>query len=171
MFPLLRCLAERYFPGTTDTDLYLRSLACYNALEEGKLDEALAVLTELLQRISYEQLPREGEYDWVKNPYYQTGLYLIFRRLSASRPVTVTCEAKSVDVTIQTPVHCYIFAFAFLKEVTPADALALLKEREYANASDGGAVALHLVGVSFNEKKRNIGEYTEEVVSAGTGEK
>lgn len=171
MFPLLRCLAERYFPSTTDSDLYLRSLACYNALEEGKLDEALAVLTELLQRISYEQLPREGEYDWVKNPYYQTGLYLIFRRLSASRPVTVTCEAKSVDVTIQTPAHCYIFAFAFLKDVTPADALALLKEREYANASDGGAVALHLVGVSFNEKKRNIGEYTEEVVSAGTGEK
>lgn len=166
LYTLLERLAELYLPIYVPTEPLIITYSACDKLKEGNLAEALAKISEILASIPYEKLPPKRPYRCEKNQYYQTGLYLIFRRLCERfyTNTKVICEKESIDVIIERGEHVYIFAFLFLKESTPAEGLAHLKEKEYAKAFANSKLTQHLVGVAFDAKKRNIGKYVEELV-------
>ena len=60
--------------------------------------------------------------------------------------------------------HVYIFEFKVNTQGSAQDAIDQIKEREYFRAVHAEGRPVHLVGVSFDEKTRNIGDWKEEVL-------
>lgn len=69
-----------------------------------------------------------------------------------------------VDMVVRTPKHLYIFEFKVTREGTAQDAIEQIKSLGYAKKFRSTKRPILLVGVSFDEKTRNIGEWKEELV-------
>ena len=65
---------------------------------------------------------------------------------------------------VSTRKHIYLFEFKVTTEGSAEDAIAQIKERGYLKKIRATKRPIHLVGVSFDEKTRNVKEWREEVV-------
>ena len=78
------------------------------------------------------------------------------------------CATGRIDMLVKTTKHVYLFEFKVSAQGTAHDAIEQIKERGYLKKIRKTKRPIHLVGVSFDEKTRNIGEWKEEVVSLGS---
>ena len=67
-------------------------------------------------------------------------------------------------MVVTTRKHVYIFEFKVNTQGSAQDAIDQIKELGYLRSIRAGKRPVHLVGVSFDEKTRNIGEWQEEVI-------
>lgn len=65
--------------------------------------------------------------------------------------------------------HVYIFEFKVNTQGAAQDAIDQIKDREYFRAVAVAGRLVHLVGVSFDEKTHNIGEWKEELLTPERG--
>ena len=77
----------------------------------------------------------------------------------------VICATGRVDMVITTRKRVYLFEFKVMTAGTPQEAIAQLKESGYLAKFSKTKRSVHLVGVSFDEKTRNVGEWAEEVIN------
>ncbi|MGP1460753.1 MAG: AAA family ATPase [Bacteroides sp.] len=152
-------------------------LKLYRALRSGDMAEAMAQISTILAGIIYGNTPSSEKGRPLREQYYQSVLYAVFRLLGIHAQAEVVCATGRIDMLVMTREHVYIFEFKVNTQGTAQDAIDQIKDREYfrmvsAEGRCGGAQpvveegrgrTVHLVGVSFDEKTRNIGEWKEEV--------
>ncbi len=136
----------------------------YRDLKAGNLAGVMKQIEGLLAGIPYGNLPRNKKGQNLREQYYQTVFYLIFRLFVQYTHVEVVCATGRVDMVVEMPQHIYIFEFKVTSAGTPDDAIAQIKAQGYATPFAADPRTVHLVGVSFNERKRNIEAWREEVL-------
>jgi hypothetical protein len=89
--------------------------------------------------------------------YYQTVVYLVFRMMGLFCQSEVQTADGRIDCVVETKKHVYCFEFKL--EGSAEEALAQIDRKEYLLPWSGSGKELIKVGVSFDHKKRNIGEW------------
>ena len=139
-------------------------LKLYRALRSGDMAEAMAQISEILAGIIYGNTPSSEKGRPLREQYYQSVLYAVFRLLGIHAQAEVVCATGRIDMLVMTREHVYIFEFKVNTQGTAQDAIDQIKDREYFRMVSAEGRPVHLVGVSFDEKTRNIGEWKEEVL-------
>ena len=130
----------------------------------------------ILAGIIYGNIPNGEEGRPLREQYYQSVLYAVFRLLGIHAQAEVVCATGRIDMLVLTRQHVYIFEFKVNTQGSAQDAIDQIRDREYFRAvaaegrcggaqpvvEEGRGRTVHLVGVSFDEKTRNIGEWKEE---------
>ena len=145
-------------------DVRATVLKLYRALRSGDIAEAMEQISEILAGIIYGNIPNGEEGRPLREQYYQSVLYAVFRLLGIHAQAEVVCATGRIDMLVMTRQHVYIFEFKVNRQGTAQDAIDQIKEREYFRAVSAEGRPVHLVGVSFDEKTRNVGEWKEEVL-------
>jgi len=145
-------------------DVRATVLKLYRALRSGDIAEAMAQISEILAGIIYGNTPSSEKGRPLREQYYQSVLYAVFRLLGIHAQAEVVCATGRIDMLVMTREHVYIFEFKVNTQGSAQDAIDQIKDREYFRAVSAEGRTVHLVGVSFDEKTRNIGDWKEEVL-------
>ncbi len=145
-------------------DVRATVLKLYRALRSGDIAEAMVQISEILAGIIYGNIPSSEKGRPLREQYYQSVLYAVFRLLGVHAQAEVVCATGRIDMLVLTRQHVYIFEFKVNTQGTAQDAIDQIKDREYFRAVSAEGRPVHLVGVSFDEKTRNVGEWKEEVL-------
>ena len=125
---------------------------------DGRLKDAIDRLKSI-----YEALP----YDISKNAdelYYSSIFFSSMKALGAEIGSEIETKNGRVDAILKTEKHIYVFEF---KRDQSADiALKQIHDKGYANQFDVDrkTKTVHLVGINFSSKEKNITEYKEEIL-------
>jgi len=136
----------------------------YEYFNEGNLAAAMVKIEEILAGILYGNIPNGEEGRPLREQYYQSVLYAVFRLLGIRAQAEVVCATGRIDMLVTTRKHVYIFEFKVNTQGSAQDAIDQIKERGYLKKIRATKRPIHLVGVSFDEKTRNVGEWKEEVL-------
>ncbi|MGP1461444.1 MAG: ATP-binding protein [Bacteroides sp.] len=161
-FGFLRELLPLY-SSLTRSDIDITVLELYDFLDSGDLAGAIELIKPILAGIIYGNIPNGEEGRPLREQYYQSVLYAVFRLLGVHAQAEVVCATGRIDMLVLTRQHVYIFEFKVNTQGTAQDAIDQIKDREYFRAVSAEGRPVHLVGVSFDEKTRNVGEWKEEV--------
>ena len=117
-----------------------------------------AGLEELFQAF-FASIP----YQWYTNNaianyegYYASVFYSYFAALGYEIAVEESSSHGRLDMAVRTGGHVYLFEFKVAEMAPSGSALAQLQERDYAAKYRGRGEPIHLVGVEFSRKTRNV---------------
>ena len=162
------CFLKNLLPFYTAADGSLISKSIGNitrSLLSGNLSVVILWVEKVLTKIYYGNIPSGEDGQPLREYYYQSVLYALFYVLGMQVETEVVCSTGRVDMVITTPERVYLFEFKVMTSGTPQDAIAQLKASGYLAQFNGDKRPIHLVGISFDEKKRNVGEWEEEVIN------
>lgn len=89
--------------------------------------------------------------------YYQSLFYAIFTLLGYQIEAEVKTNQGRIDCVLHTNDKIYIIEFKL--NDTKEAALQQIKDKQYAQKYQSSAKAIVLLGVEFDQKTRNIGDY------------
>ena len=95
--------------------------------------------------------------------YYASVFYSYFAGAGMDVSVEESGSVGRLDMAVKTEGWVYLFEFKVAERAGPGAALAQLKERGYADKYRHRAGAVHLVGVEFSEKDRNLARFEAEL--------
>ena len=148
-----------------DDSLISKSIGHINrALLSGDISTVIEWVKKVLAGIHYGNIPRGEEGQNLREYYYQSVLYALFYVLEMQVQTEVICATGRVDMVITTRKRVYLFEFKVMTSGSPQDAIAQLKESGYLAKFSKTKRSIHLVGISFDEKTRNVGAWEEEVL-------
>ena len=148
-----------------DDSLISKSIGTINrSLLSGDIATVIEWVKKVLAGIHYGNIPRGEEGQPLREYYYQSVLYALFYVLEMQVQTEVICATGRVDMVITTRKRVYLFEFKVMTAGTPQDAIAQLKESGYLAKFSKTKRSIHLVGISFDEKTRNVGAWEEEVL-------
>ncbi len=141
----------------------------YAALMAGDTGSVLQWVSPMLAAINYGNIPNDEKGQNLREYYYQSVISIYFYILRIPVQTEVVCATGRMDMVVTNSKHIYIFEFKTnaLKsngEGSAADALRQIKEKNYHAQYRNDGRPIHLVGVSFDEKTRNIGDWKEEIL-------
>ncbi|MGP1461524.1 MAG: ATP-binding protein [Bacteroides sp.] len=137
-----------------------------SALLSGDIATVIEWVTPVLAAIHYGNIPNSATGLHLREYYYQSVLYALFYVLGLQVQTEIACATGRIDMLISTRKRVYIFEFKTNVKGSAQDALDQIKTQGYPAKYRRGKRPIHLVGVSFDEKSRNIGEWAEEVLRA-----
>ena len=134
---------------TSDIQLYF---------EEGNTRDAIETVKAI-----YESIP----YDLSKNAdelYYSSIFFSSMKALGAQIGSEIETKNGRVDAILNTERHIYVFEFK--RDESANIALKQIHDKGYANQFDVDRKTkiVHLVGINFSSKEKNITEYKEEIL-------
>ncbi|MGP1461441.1 MAG: ATP-binding protein [Bacteroides sp.] len=153
------------YSSLTRSNIDIVVLELYELFDKGDLAEAMKHVSVILAGIIYGNIPNGEEGRPLREQYYQSVLYAVFRLLGVHAQAEVVCATGRIDMLVLTRQHVYIFEFKVNTQGTAQDAIDQIKDREYFRAVSAEGRPVHLVGVSFDEKTRNVGEWKEEILT------
>ena len=136
----------------------------YQLLNKGNLAEAMKQIEGILAGIIYGNIPNSEEGRPLREQYYQSVLYTVFILLGLHAQSEVVCATGRIDMVVTTRKHVYIFEFKVSTAGTAQDAIDQILSQGYLKKFARTKRLVHLVGISFDEKRRNVGEWKEEVL-------
>jgi hypothetical protein len=139
-----------YYVHAPSREVDSLALRLPKALAEGNIDRAMNELIPFLAAIPYDITIKQEK-------YYQTVIHLIFRMLGLYCQSEVKTASGRIDTLVET--GNYVYCFEFKLEGTAAEALRQIDTRDYLLPWQGKGKTLVKVGVAFDYKKRNIGEW------------
>ncbi len=163
-FGFLEELIPHYSSRLTRTNIEPTIWNLYEWLNSGNLVDTMKLVEEVLAGILYGNIPNNETGQPLREQYYQSVLYAVFRLLGLHAQSEVVCASGRIDMIVSTRKHIYLFEFKVTTEGSAEDAIAQIKERGYLKKIRATKRPIHLVGVSFDEKSRNVKEWKEEVV-------
>ena len=163
-FGFLKELIPHYSSRLTRTNIAPTIWNLYEWLNSGNLVDTMRLVEEVLAGILYGNIPNNETGRPLREQYYQSVLYAVFRLLGLHAQSEVVCASGRIDMIVSTRKHIYLFEFKVTTEGSAEDAIAQIKERGYLKKIRATKRPIHLVGVSFDEKSRNVKEWKEEVV-------
>ena len=163
-FGFLEELIPHYSSRLTRTNIEPTIWDLYEWLNSGNLVDTMKLVEEVLAGILYGNIPNNETGRPLREQYYQSVLYAVFRLLGLHAQSEVVCASERIDMIVSTRKHIYLFEFKVTTEGSAEDAIAQIKERGYLKKIRATKRPIHLVGVSFDEKTRNVKEWKEEVV-------
>ena len=148
-----------------DDSLISKSVGSINrAFLAGNTAEVILWVKKVLAGIYYGNIPSGEDGRNLREYYYQSVLYALFYVLDIQVQTEVVCSTGRVDMVITTRKRVYLFEFKVMTAGSPQEAIAQLKESGYLAKFSKTKRTIHLVGISFDEKTRNVGEWKEEVL-------
>ena len=163
-FGFLEELIPHYSSRLTRTNIEPTIWDLYEWLNSGNLVDTMRLVEEVLAGILYGNIPNNETGRPLREQYYQSVLYAVFRLLGLHAQSEVVCASGRIDMIVSTRKHIYLFEFKVTTEGSAEDAIAQIKERGYLKKIRATKRPIHLVGASFDEKTRNVKEWKEEVV-------
>ena len=163
-FGFLKELIPHYSSRLTRTNVAPTIWNLYEWLNSGNLVDTMKLVEEVLAGILYGNIPNNETGRPLREQYYQSVLYAVFRLLGLHAQSEVVCASGRIDMIVSTRKHIYLFEFKVTTEGSAEDAIAQIKERGYLKKIRATKRPIHLVGVSFDEKSRNVKEWREEIV-------
>ena len=155
------------YSSLTRSDIDIVVLELYELFDKGDLAGAMKHVSVILAGIIYGNIPNGEEGRPLREQYYQSVLYAVFRLLGVHAQAEVVCATGRIDMLVITHHHVYIFEFKVNTQGSAQDAIDQIKDREYFRMVSAEGRTVHLVGVSFDEKTRNIGEWKEVLAPDG----
>ena len=102
-------------------------------------------------------------YEWYTNNdiadyegYYASVFYSYFAALGLDVTVEDSSSRGRLDMAVRTGGHIYLFEFKVVEQSPAGTALAQLRNRRYADKYRGRGEPIHMVGVEFSRKARNV---------------
>ena len=102
-------------------------------------------------------------YQWYTNNdiaeyegYYASVFYSYFAALGYEVTVEESSSHGRLDMAVRAGGHVYLFEFKVVELAPPGSALAQLRERDYAAKYRNRDEPIHLIGVEFSRKTRNV---------------
>lgn len=132
----------------TDTSFYIGKFI--HELESGDPNAFLARLRAFFAGISYELNDRTER-------YYQTIFYLVFKLMGQFSEAEIRSAKGRADAVVKTADYIYVFEFKL--DGSAEQALAQIDDRGYLIPYTVDGRKLVKIGVNFDPKERNIGEW------------
>ena len=129
-------------------DAYIYDLVDY--LNAGHLDDFFKTL-----KIFFANIPYELTVD--REKYYQSLFYAVLTMIGLSVEAEVSTNIGRIDCVMQTVDTVYIIEFKL--NGTKEAALKQINDKQYTQKYHRSDKAIVLLGVEFNQKSRNIGDY------------
>ncbi|MEE1542051.1 MAG: AAA family ATPase, partial [Paludibacteraceae bacterium] len=125
-------------------------------VREVKSGDVTAFMTRL------ESFFANTPYDLIKDTenHYQNVLFILCNLCGLYTKAEFHTSNGRVDMTIETPDYVYIFEFKY--NGTAEEAMAQIKEKNYAQPFLASGKKIALIGANFSGEKRNIDEYLSE---------
>jgi len=120
------------------------------AFLDGNVEGAINALRQFLASIPYD-IVKETE------NYYETAVHLIFTMLGLNCRSEVRVASGRIDTLVET--KNFVYCFEFKLNSTAEEALAQIETKEYLLPWVESGKKLFKVGVNFDHKRRNIGEW------------
>jgi len=133
---------------TERVDSHLHKLE--TAIREGNIEQFLFTM-----RIFFANIPHTIQLS--KERYYQSVFYLIGLLLGQKMQVEVVTNIGRIDAVIEIKNQVYIFEFKL--NGSKEDALQQIEDKKYFETYLGQSKTITLIGVEFNKKDRNIGDF------------
>ena len=131
-----------------------------DAVRAGDVDAFMTILRSLLASIPYDIAPKDDIELCERD--YQIAVYLVFALMGLFTQTEVQNTTGRADCVVITPKYVYVFEFKLWSAGTAQEALQQIIDKGYATKYESSGKELILVGASFDEVKRNIGEWVEE---------
>ena len=129
----------------------------YKNVRDGKVDQFMSSLSDLLENIPYSTESKE-DVTW-REQNYQIAVALIFQFMGMYVQTEVHSAKGRADCVVHTQDIIYIFEFKLWSSGTADEALVQIQEQEYYKPLRLQGKKLVLIGTSFDEEKRNIKEW------------
>ncbi|MDM8519163.1 ATP-binding protein [Anaerolineales bacterium HSG6] len=124
-----------------------------DCLREGDLEGMFEYLNVFFATVPYDL--------HIKNEkYYQTIFYSVFQLIGLQIEAEVKTNKGRIDAVVETTDSIYIFEFKLFG--TAEEALTQIKEKNYAQKYLKHGKQILLVGVEFDQQKKNIGTWLVE---------
>lgn len=131
-------------------------------VKAGNVDEFMERIQAIIAGVPYDNLPKDKLK--LREQNYQTAVYLIFKLMGQFVQTEIHCLKGRADCIVHTKDSIYIFEFKLMSAGSAEDAIAQIKEKGYAEQFKAEGKKIILIGSSFDEEERTIGEWkTEEV--------
>ncbi|MDR0891144.1 MAG: ATP-binding protein [Mediterranea sp.] len=141
-------------PFYASTNTYTSSFNVEHFIREVRAGKPEAFLTRL--RAFFADTPYElagGDLE----VHYQNILFILFRLTGFYAQVEYRTSNGRVDLVVQTDHYIYIMEFKL--HSTAEEAMRQIEEKQYALPFSADPRKLFKIGVSFDEKTRNVGEW------------
>ncbi|MGI5112224.1 PD-(D/E)XK nuclease domain-containing protein, partial [Treponema putidum] len=126
----------------------------------GKVDEFMERMQAIIAGVPYDNLPKDKLK--LREQNYQTAVYLIFKLMGQFVQTEIYCLKGRADCIVQTKDSIYIFEFKLMSAGSAEDAIAQIKEKGYADQFKTMGKKIILIGSSFDEEERTIGDWRKE---------
>ena len=131
-------------------------------IRAGNVDEFMERMQAIIAGVPYDNLPKDKLK--LREQNYQTAVYLIFKLMGQFVQTEIHCAKGRADCVVHTKDSIYIFEFKLMSAGTADDARAQIRDRGYASQFKAEGKKIILIGSSFDEEMRTIGEWkTEEL--------
>lgn len=131
-------------------------------IRAGNVDEFMERMQAIIAGVPYDNLPKDKLK--LREQNYQTAVYLIFKLMGQFVQTEIHCLKGRADCIVHTKDSIYIFEFKLMSAGTAEDAIVQIKKNGYAAQFKTSSKKIILIGSSFNEEERTIGEWkTEEL--------
>jgi hypothetical protein len=144
-----KSLMEQYFEAA-DSNTRVLTTDLVRAFVRGHPEDALTAMKIFLSKIPYDLIKE-------KENYYQTAIHLIFTMLGLNCRSEVRIASGRIDTLVET--KNYMYCFEFKLDGTVQEALAQIDGKEFLLPWEGSGKALFKIGVEFDHKKNNIGDW------------
>lgn len=132
-------------------------------IRAGNVDSFMERMQAIIAGVPYDNLPKDKLK--LREQNYQTAVYLIFKLMGQFIETEIHCAKGRADCIVHTKDSIYIFEFKLMSAGTPEDAIAQIKEKGYAAQFKAEGKKIILIGSSFDEEERTIGEWKMEEVN------
>lgn len=126
----------------------------------GNVDSFMERMQAIIAGVPYDNLP--GDKLKLREKNYQTAVYLIFKLMGQFVQTEIHCAKGRADCIVHTKDTIYIFEFKLMSAGSADDAIAQIKAKGYASQFKADGKKIILVGSSFDEAERTIGEWKVE---------
>jgi hypothetical protein len=145
----MKSLISLYFDATeSETQALIYQLPTY--LKKGKIADGIKVLEQFLASIPYELIEKSEN-------YYQTVVHIVFSMFGLSCRSEVHTSAGRIDALVET--KDYVYCFEFKIDKTAKEALSQIDLKRYTLPYQEKGKQIYKIGVNFDSKIRNIGEW------------
>ena len=126
----------------------------------GNVDSFMERMQSIIAGVPYDNLPDDKLK--LREQNYQTAVYLIFKLMGQFVQSEIHCAKGRADCVVHTKDTIYIFEFKLMSAGSADDAIAQIKEKGYASQFKADGKKIILVGSSFDEAEKTIGEWKAE---------
>ena len=126
----------------------------------GNVDSFMERMQSIIAGVPYDNLPDDKLK--LREQNYQTAVYLIFKLMGQFVQSEIHCAKGRADCIVHTKDTIYIFEFKLMSVGSADDAIAQIKAKGYASQFKADGKKIILVGSSFDEAERTIGEWKVE---------
>ncbi|UTD13564.1 ATP-binding protein [Treponema denticola] len=126
-------------------------------IRAGNVDEFMERMQAIIAGVPYDNLPKDKLK--LREQNYQTAVYLIFKLMGQFVETEIHCAKGRADCIVHTKDSIYIFEFKLMSAGSADDAIAQIKEKGYAAQFKAEGKKIILIGSSFDEEEKTIGEW------------